>query len=169
MTSLRELETYGGAWRVSLPLTSGMDMAIVTPLNYLAGPVNIGNQATVARRDGITILGVAAYIIVGEGEGYGTVTLRSRDPMYISGQINDYDIWQLGAPASGYANQALDSVVWALSPANYRTSPQGSGAILELVCNDKLDSGFITVWGIHGSPDILGRRAFSGLPSDWNA
>jgi len=168
MTSLRELETYGGAWRVSLPLTASMDMAIVTPLNYLAGPVNIGNQATVARRDGITILGVAAYIL-SSGSGPGTMTLTSRDPAYLPGQIVDYDIWQLGAIISGQASQAVDSVAWALSPANYRNSPQSSGAVLRLVTNSRVSTGFITVWGIHGSSDILGRRAFSGSPSDWNA
>lgn len=143
-----------------------MDQVIVTPEDYLQGPENIGGISTVSRKGGITILGVAAWIRTAQADG--EVTLRSKDPMFVDGQVNDYDIWTLGAASSSHANQALECA-WHLSPANYRTSPQGSGAELELVTNAGVNDGFITVWGIYGQEPLGGRKAFSGSPVDWNS
>jgi hypothetical protein len=167
MSLLRDLEIYGRPWRVSQPLTSSLDIPIVTPEDFLLGPENIGGQPSVTRRGGITILGVSASILA-NASGAASVTLRSQDAMYLSGQVNDYDIWGLHTAVSASASQSVNECVWCLSPANYRTSPQGSGAILELVTSANIAAGFITVWGIYGQADIGGKKSFSGSPCDWN-
>tara|TARA_R110002126_G_scaffold291760_1_gene457037 strand:- start:27621 stop:28049 length:429 start_codon:yes stop_codon:yes gene_type:complete len=142
-----------------------MDQAIVTPLDYLLGPENIGGQASVARQGGITILGVSASFIATASNGW--LQLNALDSVYVPDVASDFPIWELHSPANTAAQQSVNCA-WSLSPANYRSSPQASGAILE-VKTANIDSGFITVWGIFGQSPIGGIKAFSGSPADFNS
>lgn len=161
--SYSDIDRYGDLWRVSLSLTASMDQAIVTPAGYLAGPENIGGIPTVNRRGGITILGVAAYLT--SGAGAASITLRSVDPAYIAGQINNYDIWSIGCGATTTVEQSVTDCMWTLSPANTRISPSTTGANLQLVTSANVSAGFITVWGVYGQSEIGSRHSFSGSPA----
>ena len=166
MGILESLDRFGDYWRVSIPVTASLDIPLVTPEGYLAGPENIGGIPSVNRRDGITVLGVAASVVAGAG-GAATVTLRSVDPAYLEGQTVNYDIWQLACIASGSAQQALDNCALTLSPANTRVSPGTTGATLQLVTNANASSGFITVWGVYGQAEIGNAKSFSGSPAGY--
>lgn len=154
----------GDLWRVTEDLPANTTRSLVIPRPALGGPTNIGGQLTVARRDGITILG---YVIDYVFTGAGTITLESADDRYPTlGATTDNPIQKITRAAAAVGTLVVTPCYIPLTPAAYQFTPT-NGATLQIQSSTNV-TGSITIWGIHGQLDIGGRNAFTGSPVDYS-
>jgi hypothetical protein len=174
MFTLRDIEAAGDLWRVSvdIPEVNGTK-SLVIPRPHHEGPANIAGGRTTSRRDGITIIGFALNVET-EGSGDKVVEIRSNDPAFIEGTVNNYAIYKvkLGGHAGIHDyQQTVSPCVIPLSPAGYNPTPT-DGATLQVnvsgVSAGNTVKGYLLMWGVHGQLDIGGRRSFTGSPANYS-
>lgn len=159
MINLRDLQSYGTPWRVSVPLTVGDTLVVPSPLRR--GPVDIANQRFV-ERNGIILLGFAySYVAGAASVGFD---LTSEDDAYFPGSTTTFTVWQARSQAAGLVSLAVPECYVPLTRGDTITTPVNGASLKLTVTGTAPTSGFLLLWGIHGTMDF-GDMAYSGSPA----
>jgi len=162
----------GTPWRVSIPITSPMDIDVVIPealqRDGSGNIANIGGQVH-GYKSSIILLGFSYTVLT---TGTASLSILSHEDPWLAG--GDDPIWvdDFGSTAGRYTHDTQCMV--ALGESGFRrdaASPTNAdGAKLQVVATSNITAGHILLYGIHtGDEAYRSRQNVTGSPVDFSA